>query len=113
MDKLERLKRELTTVERQLESDQAAVHQGKAALDQLVERLGPAWTPRREELDVATRTAESALALHQRQRDDLLARIEREQKPVEAERAPAVEAQHERRKPPPEQAKDVELEIDF
>jgi len=113
MDKLERLRRELTTVERQLESDQAAVDQGKAALDQLVERLGPAWTPKWEELEVATRTAESTLALHQRQRDDLLARIEREQEPVEAERAPALEAQRERRKLPPERAKDVELEIDF
>jgi multidrug resistance efflux pump len=113
MEDLERLRRQLTTVERQLESDQAAVHQRKAALDRLVELLGPTWTPRREELEVATRTAESALALRQQQRDDLVARIEREQKTTEAERAPATAPEQERRKPPPERAKDVEFEIDF
>ena len=113
MDELERLRRQLTTVERQLERDQTAVHQRKAALEQLVERLGPTWTPRREELEVATRTAESTLALHQRQRDNLLARIELQQQSIEAERGPAVETPGERRKPPPERAKDVELEIDF
>jgi hypothetical protein len=113
MDELERLRRELTTLERQLESDQAALRQEQAALDRLVERLGPTWTPRREELEVATRTAASKLALHQRQRDDLLVHIERELNPIEAERQPAAEPQRERRRSPPERAKDVELDIDF
>jgi hypothetical protein len=136
---LESLTKELATIEEQLASDEAAVHRGKDALDQLRKRLGPSWTPRREELEGAKREAESVLALHKQQRDHLLARIEHEKKASEAEREPAVEVQRadginpghdgpsersrpprapasrrqERLRSPTERAKDVELEVDF
>ena len=101
---LERLTKELATIEGELKNDEAAVHRGKAALDQLMERLGPSWTPKREELERSRREAESLLALHKQQRDHLLAHIEREMKDSEVEREPVVEMQR---------SDGVELDVDF
>lgn len=85
MEDVERLTKELATVERQLASDEAALRRRAAALEALRQRIGPRRTPKREQLEVAHERAWSRVAVQQQRRDDLIAQIERERQPPELE----------------------------
>jgi hypothetical protein len=82
---VERLTKELATVERQLASDEAALRQRATALEELRERTGPGPTANREKLELAHEKAMSRVAVQKQRRDDLVTRIERERQPPELE----------------------------
>lgn len=85
MGDVERLTKELATVERQLASDEAALRQRAAALEELRERTGPGPAADREQLELAHEKAKSRVAVRKQRRDDLVTRIERERQPPELE----------------------------
>lgn len=85
MEDVERLTKELATVERQLASDQAALKQRTTDLEELRERIGPRRSLTQEQLELAQETARSRILVQKQRRDDLIARIEREREPPELE----------------------------